>query len=158
MMGLISFARFSSIPNLFRKIRQRTIQKETFDTQKPSSKKEWISDNGLRIIVNATVLRLGAPTVIYTVPEGKIFYLFSTTMAGDNNAAGNDLILIRIAGTIFTQIYVTANQAENLAIQLTEPIKMIAGEEITIAPGGDASITAGILGYEIDASVDKQKF
>lgn len=161
-MGILSFRQFSSIPNLFRKIKFRTQQRERVEARIPTDFTSFIVNNGTRIVRSGNTD--GAQdTLIYTVPTGKRFYLYSASIS-----AAVAVTLLRIGSlfintdaetflSIVLRDLVGANQTSTVVY--TVPLLISAGEVI-IARGSDASFStsSSIVGYELDEKSEKQRF
>lgn len=162
-MGLLRLRQFSSIPNFFEKIRLRTSQQER--VQQSTDFNSFIVNNGLRILVYKSA-GAGAREDMYTVPEGKVFYLISLGMSTKNTGTTTSTSRVDVKeigetfGTNIIELF-TADvaDAENMSLSFTTPIKFLATEVIRVHSINTLlTTTATISGYELDEKVEAQRY
>jgi len=176
-MGLLRFSRFSQIPDLFKKIRFRTRERERVQQQISNDFMSNLVNNGKRITVVGRENGTNASELMYTVPEGKEFYLTSMTVTCTSRLitsvreaaistssttplpfAGRDDVLL------FTELPARGGTdvplVSSLNIGLTIPLKFIAGEQLFLLAGGSSGspTSATVVGYEIDSITEKQRY
>lgn len=159
-MGLLRFSQFSQIPDLFRKIKFRTRERERVQQQIPTDFNSFIVNNGVRIT------NRGATTgeaTIYTVPAGKIFYLVYAELSVFYVAAFSGTINLDIGsfGTRFMVINTSSGNTvtHNVTAPFTTPIKFIEGEIIRVTSNSANLVATGLItGYELDVKREEQRY
>jgi len=101
---------------------------------------------------------LGSPTIIYTTPTDKDFFLCGLNISSDGSIAGTASISVKLPNESNDVILVTVSQvasiiggdtlmdSENISHDFSRPIKLARGSQITLT---DTGITAyaSIYGY-----------
>jgi hypothetical protein len=144
-------------------------ESSTADTKAP--KQEFFTalvEYGTRIIKDHELTGTLASETMYTVPEGKIFYIFHAQVSclGNQQDEGITFGIIQIIngtqafGLVDTQGYYTTVGGVPIFcgtvahFHPTVPVRMVGGERIDLFAGTNESITTGtIFGYEIDSSL-----
>lgn len=156
-MGLIGWRKFSSIPTFQKRAAFRTQQREVVDTQISNDFFSFVINNGIRISEAVTVTN--SSVTVYTVPEGKIFYLISVEMSESANiASGTGFIQDGDNNTLCGLSLRDGGEAA-VSTSFSIPFLYKEGESlkvVSITPG--LAVFGLILGYEIEAKQEKQKF
>jgi len=123
------------------------------NTKKEKIPNEWgLINFGRRIIeVNSAN---DSTTNIYTVPQGKIFYLINAEIAALSNAVSGGCWIENQDNDRIIEVRTSAaaDQQINESSTFTIPIKFISGEIIRIESNASGVSAEGIIvGYEIDA-------
>lgn len=159
-MGLLGWRGFSSIPNLFRKVRQRTRQREKVATQISSDFLQFVINNGLRIREAGSVSN--GTNVLYTVPTGKVFYLVSCTLHWINSAAittREAVMVLSNRSIIDIKPSLTDEDFGSLSLGFSVPVLMVEGENLDVRSGdAGCEVLGTIQGYELDVKEEKQRF
>ena len=110
----------------------------------------YLLDGAERIVRNGFANAMGN-TTLYTVPVGKMLFIFNISLTADNDlGATSDAINIKIANEIFFEEYVNRVGTQINSIALNLPIKVRAGENISIHAGATAKAIGSFVGYLIN--------
>lgn len=157
-MGLLRFAKFSSIPNLNSKIRQRTRKIEDSDIARaPLSKTEYIYSNGLFRVSSGQALNTTA--TFFTVSDDTIFYVTGISLEWRTTpTAVADIVRLTIgnAGQFIIQNPALNSESRGMQMGLAIPIRLTAGEVVQVQ-STDVNVLAraNIIGYELTLEQEK---
>lgn len=112
---------------------------------------DWkaITEQGTRKILGADATN--GTITIYTVPAGKVFYLFTATASGRNDGDASTHFSIRVDNNIigFARL-MGDNSHDSFVLAPSIPLKFIAGEVFQInGSAAQCTATGYILGYEV---------
>lgn len=162
-MGLLQLAGFSSSPTFRDRVAFRQGQRERVKTQISTDFLTFLINNGTRLLAAFSFVGgVAFPgTVIYTVPQGKDFYLIEAslqykTTALNAGVLSSQLVLtgtIPLTGTSIIRFSpkFADDSVESLSISLSIPVKMVAGETVSLFGTNSNILNSGsIIGYEVD--------
>lgn len=151
-MGLLFFSKFSSIPNLFRKIQSRREQKERFTP----TFAEWGLLNGEQIIASAD----GNLGLLFAVPANEILYITSASLSqGDTTTSIGAKATIQIAGK-GTILSVASSSTLTFVNSITQtypmPIRVNGATNVVITglDSGTSNVTGTIQGFLLSESLE----
>ena len=104
----------------------------------------------------------GGSTTIYTIPEGKLFFMTAVTLTAFSTAANDAPFYIQSYNNgkiLYIQLTTgsVTEQAEEKVLSFTQPILFYQNDVISVVSGSAAGEATGIIyGYEIDASMKDQ--
>lgn len=151
-MGLLEYGKFSSIPTFLKRVRERQRLRELQKALIGLAKSEWIISEGIRKTPTATDISATANT-IYTVPVGKIAYLYFVSISYLTTGVLGGSAVLGISGVrlISLKAPLVADQTDSQLGTFSPGIRLDEGETV-IAQSTSASVEVdvGVLIYEID--------
>lgn len=143
-MGLLRLSRFSSIPDLFRKIQSRRLQKERFTP----TFLEWAGRN-FELVLESESASNGS-TLLFLVPESLNLFITgawistrSTVEADVGISFGEDT-----SQNIILNLRADAVTSQNISLSYPMPIKVVSGVNVFITASGIGHTgTGGIIGF-----------
>jgi len=164
-MGLLLLSEFSSVPNFLDNFKLRQKQRDDDRSQQTQDtvsftqdRIDFIRENG-NLIAKSGVATASTTAVIHTVAANSIFYLLVVAFGGDNNNASADVTAwFQIDDVEVFPLLIDGATVNNSQITFSNPIKLIAGQEIQIkSNNGNLLVRGGIVGYEIlEADVEER--
>lgn len=122
-----------------------------------------LSTYGKRIIARGQLSSGTTSVTLYTVPEGKAFFLLTSSLSlvitdalGNVHGAFLNVNQSSAAGACFHQLFTrTAGTGVNSSISFPIPLKLTASENVRVFRDltNGSHIESSVTGYEIDASL-----
>lgn len=155
-MGLLKFARFSSIPNF--RARSKRVQKEKDDVMLRSE-----TESARTYIAVRSFSSTGLDQTIFTVPDDKEFILLgaycsqtATNASGSGNveiATTNPDMPIVIATITITVISNTDVLQDQNSINFGRGLRFKPGDVFTLEAGSSQAMIGGISGFVIETKL-----
>lgn len=155
-MGLLKFARFSSIPNF--RARSKRVQKEKDDVMLSSE-----AQAARTYIAERAFSSTGLDQTIFTVPEGKELILLACFVSQNaTNASSGGLVDLKTTDpsmpfiastmTILPPSTTTITQSD-IALNFGRGLRFKAGTIFTLEAGSSQAFVGGISGYLIEVKL-----
>lgn len=155
-MGLLKFARFSSIPNF--RARSKRVQKEKDDVMLRSE-----TESARTYIAERAFSSTGADQTIFTVPEDKEFILLTAFISQNaTNASGAGLVDLKTTNTSMPDIASTMTilppsnttiTQSSIALNFGRGLRFEAETIFTLEAGSSQAMVGGISGYLIEVKL-----
>lgn len=156
-MGLLKLESFSSVSGFLDNFRLRQKQRDDDRSQSVQDivsfrqdRIDFIRENG-NLIAVSDVATGNTTKILHTVSANSIFYLLVVAFGGDNNNASADVTAwFQINASELFPLLIDGDTVNNSQITFSNPIKLTAGETISIkSNNGNLLVRGGIVGYEI---------
>ena len=114
---------------------------------------DFLVNNGT--LVTGIGTATGGSVILHTVPTGKVFFLVACSLATRNSTATDALCTIDVITTggniLAIETGLTDENTEVLAVSFPIPLKISAGETLSVTSGNiDVAAVGAFAGYEVD--------